>query len=392
MTILRVRSTAYDRSHLPGRALNYLSYVLGLVWKAMLSQRPDARRLHDRPAVHRRRSPVVVARALPGAAARGHAGRLPRDRGQARPAREPGRRRAAAAADRPVAACSRPGGRDRRDDEAAGRGERRLARAHPRDPELGRRRERRRRGRTTTSWARRHGLGESFVVMHSGNIGHAQNLDALSAPHVPARPRRPRRRDHRLRRAPGRARRAGRACSRRTRCEFLAYQERSILSQSLSTADVHVVGLARGLAGYVVPSRLYGILAAGRPVIAATDAESETAQLVTEVGCGVVVPPGNPFALAAAIRAAHDGDYDLEAMGRRARGVRGARGRPRRSPCGATETCSPSSRRPVLAVEVVFWASLGRARLDARRLPARSRGGRPRAATARPAPATCSRA
>jgi glycosyltransferase involved in cell wall biosynthesis len=54
-------------------------------------------------------------------------------------------------------------------------------------------------------------------------------------------------------------------------------------------------------------------------VIAATDAESETAHLVTEVGCGVVVPPGNPFALAAAIRAAHDGEYDLKAMGKRAR-------------------------------------------------------------------------
>ena len=92
-----------------------------------------------------------------------------------------------------------------------------------------------------------------------------------------------------------------------------------MLSQSLSTAAVHVVGLARGLAGYVVPSRVYGILAAGRPIIAATDADSETAQLVTQVGCGVVVPPGNPFALAAAIRAAHDGEYDLEEMGRRAR-------------------------------------------------------------------------
>ena len=67
-------------------------------------------------------------------------------------------------------------------------------------------------------------------------------------------------------------------------------------SLSLSTADVHVVGLARGLAGYVVPSRLYGVLAAGRPVIAAADAESETAQLVRAVGCGVVVPPAGPIA------------------------------------------------------------------------------------------------
>ena len=43
---------------------------------------------------------------------------------------------------------------------------------------------------------------------------------------------------------------------------FLPYQSREVLPQSLSAADVHVVGLARGLAGYVVPSRLYGILAA----------------------------------------------------------------------------------------------------------------------------------
>jgi len=54
-------------------------------------------------------------------------------------------------------------------------------------------------------------------------------------------------------------------------------------------------------------------------VIAAADRESETAQLVEEVGCGVIVPPGNPFALATAIRSAHDGDYDLADMGRRAR-------------------------------------------------------------------------
>ena len=59
---------------------------------------------------------------------------------------------------------------------------------------------------------------------------------------------------------------------------FLPYQPRETLAESLSAADVHVVGLARGLAGYVVPSRLYGILAVGRPVIVAADAESETAQ------------------------------------------------------------------------------------------------------------------
>jgi glycosyltransferase involved in cell wall biosynthesis len=100
---------------------------------------------------------------------------------------------------------------------------------------------------------------------------------------------------------------------------FLYYQSRRVLPQSLSSADVHVVGLAPGLAGYVVPSRLYGILAVGRPVIVAADPESETAQVVEGIGCGIVVPSARPELLARAIRDAHDGRYDLEAMGRRGR-------------------------------------------------------------------------
>ena len=82
---------------------------------------------------------------------------------------------------------------------------------------------------------------------------------------------------------------------------------------------MHVIGLAPGLAGYVVPSRLYGVLAVGRPVIAAADPESETAQVVERVGCGIVVPPGRPELLARAIRDAHDGKLDLEEMGARGR-------------------------------------------------------------------------
>src|ERR671934_215741 len=101
--------------------------------------------------------------------------------------------------------------------------------------------------------------------------------------------------------------------------QFLYYQERGVLPQSLSAADIHVVGLAPGLAGYVVPSRLYGILAVARPGIVAADPESETVQVVADIGCGIVVPPGRPDLLARAIRDAHDGTYDLDAMGQRGR-------------------------------------------------------------------------
>ena len=101
--------------------------------------------------------------------------------------------------------------------------------------------------------------------------------------------------------------------------QFLYYQSREVLPRSLSAANVHVVGLAPGLAGYVVPSRLYGILAVARPVIVAADPESETAQVVEQAGCGIVVPPGRPELLARAIRDAHDGKLDLEGMGQRGR-------------------------------------------------------------------------
>jgi colanic acid biosynthesis glycosyl transferase WcaI len=167
-------------------------------------------------------------------------------------------------------------------------------------------------------WAEARSLAGRFVVMHSGNIGHAQDLETFveASALVPD-----------LDRAAfvvvgTGARRAEieqLAARLHAPVRFLPFQPAEVLSESLSSASVHVVGLARGLAGYVVPSRLYGVLAAGRPVIAAAEDESETAQLVREVGCGVVVPPGDATQLAGAIRAVHRGDYDLEAMGRRGR-------------------------------------------------------------------------
>ena len=168
-------------------------------------------------------------------------------------------------------------------------------------------------------WSHNLGLDDKFVVMHSGNVGHAQDLDSLV-------------------RAPTFLRdlddlvvfiigTGARHAELRELAEllevdqvkFLYYQSRDALPRSLSAADIHVVGLASGLAGYVVPSRLYGILAVARPVIVAADAESETAQVVQRVGCGIVVPPGRPELLARAIRDAHDGNYDLVEMGRRGR-------------------------------------------------------------------------
>jgi colanic acid biosynthesis glycosyl transferase WcaI len=168
-------------------------------------------------------------------------------------------------------------------------------------------------------WARGVGLDGKFVVMHSGNVGHAQDLDSLVRSATFLRDLD----DLRITIIGMGARHAELvALSKQLEVDqvrFLYYQPRGALPSSLSAADVHVVGLASGLAGYVVPSRLYGILAVARPVIVAADPESETAQVVEEAGCGIVVPPGRPELLARVIRDAHDGKYDLEAMGARGR-------------------------------------------------------------------------
>ena len=168
-------------------------------------------------------------------------------------------------------------------------------------------------------WARANGLDDRFVVMHSGNIGHAQDLetlirastslgdvDRLSVVLVGFGARYA----HHVQLA---------AEIGADKVSFLDYQPRELLPQSLSTGDVHFVGLGRGLSGYVVPSRVYGILAAGRPIIVAADEESETARLVRRTECGVAIPPGRPDLLAAEIRKAAAGEYDLDAMGRRGR-------------------------------------------------------------------------
>lgn len=168
-------------------------------------------------------------------------------------------------------------------------------------------------------WTRENGLADRFVVMHSGNVGHAQDLDSLIRAATFLRDL-----DDLAIVVIGTGARHAELVALAQRLEvdsvvFLPYQPRSGLYQSLSAAHIHVVGLARGLAGYVVPSRAYGVFAVARPIIAAAEAQSETAQLTERIGCGIVVPPGRPELLAAAIRRAHAGELDLEELGRRAR-------------------------------------------------------------------------
>jgi glycosyltransferase involved in cell wall biosynthesis len=315
--IVRVRSTSFDRTRLNRRALNYASYLAGALLAGLRQERPDVvLAMTDPPVVadvalavaQRFRVPLVVISqdVFPETAVA--LGRLENRVvvGLLRALIAAYVRRA----DRLVAI----GETMRERLVAKGASRERVAvipnwvdtaELTPRPHE--------------NDWARRHGFAGRFVVMHSGNVGQAQDLasliraamllrdvDDLAVAIVGG----------------GTRRRELEELARALAAEnvtFLDYQPRELLPLSLSAAHVHVVGLARGLSGYVVPSRLYGILAVGRPVIVAADDDSETARLVRTVGCGLVVPPGRPELLAAAIRELHGRAHDLEEMGRRGR-------------------------------------------------------------------------
>jgi colanic acid biosynthesis glycosyl transferase WcaI len=102
---------------------------------------------------------------------------------------------------------------------------------------------------------------------------------------------------------------------------FFPYRPAEQMAPVIMAADLHVVTVRRGLEGIVVPSKLYSILAAGRPVLAVAAATSDTARIVVESGCGLAADPDDPAAVAAAIRQLRGDPAKLAEMGRRAREI-----------------------------------------------------------------------
>jgi glycosyltransferase involved in cell wall biosynthesis len=100
---------------------------------------------------------------------------------------------------------------------------------------------------------------------------------------------------------------------------FMPYQPLENLAESLSAADLHLIPLAPGTAGCLVPSKLYGIIAAGRPFIAMMEENAEVAQIARKEAVGFVVRPGDVEGLVRAIREAADAPPRLKQMGVRAR-------------------------------------------------------------------------
>lgn len=169
------------------------------------------------------------------------------------------------------------------------------------------------------SFSRAHGLHEKFVVLHAGNIGLSQNLGVV----IDAAARLV---DHPEiqfvfigdgnRRAALEDTVASRGLSN---VRFIPYQPREMLRWTYATSDVCLVSLLPGLAGYIVPSKVYPVLAAGRPYIAAVESDTEVASLTRRQECGVIVTPGDPVAMADAVLALAADPSGRQRMGARAR-------------------------------------------------------------------------
>ncbi len=164
------------------------------------------------------------------------------------------------------------------------------------------------------AYRREHGLGDRPVVMYAGNVGFSQSLELLvdaarslaaSHPEVvfvingggSARPD------------------LERQAAGLDNVRFVDFQPRERLAEVLAAGDIHVVPLRRGLARSSVPSKVYSILAAGRPVVASVDEGTEVARVVEKAGAGLAVPPDDPEAFAAALTALLDDPARARAIG-----------------------------------------------------------------------------
>jgi colanic acid biosynthesis glycosyl transferase WcaI len=162
-------------------------------------------------------------------------------------------------------------------------------------------------------YRREHGLEGKTVVMYAGNVGLSQSIGLLL--HA-ARVLRDRTEVVFVVNGGGAARPALEAeAAGLPNVRFVDYQPLERLPEVLAAADIHTVPLKTGLAKASVPSKLYSILAAGRPVLASIDLGTEVHRTLEQAGAGVVVPPDDPEAFVAALVGLLDDPSHAAALG-----------------------------------------------------------------------------
>jgi colanic acid biosynthesis glycosyl transferase WcaI len=146
------------------------------------------------------------------------------------------------------------------------------------------------------------GLHDKFVVGYSGNLGRAHEFDTLLG--AAAQLKVDRNIVFLFIGDGFHLAKLARSVSERGLTEtfmFQPYQDRSLLKLSLSVPDIHWISLRPEVEGLIVPSKIYGVLAAGRPVISITSEDGEIATLVDQYQCGIVIKPGDSKGLADAL-------------------------------------------------------------------------------------------
>ncbi|MBD3183900.1 glycosyltransferase [Candidatus Poribacteria bacterium] len=165
----------------------------------------------------------------------------------------------------------------------------------------------------------KHGLVDHFVVMYSGNIGLGQNLSrVIEAADILKQQKYIRF----IFIGDGAAKSKLKNMVRKkelTNVTFLSYMPKEMLQYSFSAGDLHLVPLERRLQGFIVPSKVYGIMAAGRPFLGLVDEDSEVAEIVREFNCGFILDPDNPELLANTIKKLSKDPHQLDEIGRRGR-------------------------------------------------------------------------
>lgn len=168
---------------------------------------------------------------------------------------------------------------------------------------------------------RRHGLLDKFIIMYSGNIGLYYDLPNIVKVIEKFREQtevifvfigegsvldelRDYRDTHFL-----------------SNIKFIPYQEKNNLIYSLNAGDVHLVVNAKGIKGVSVPSKLYGVMAAGKPVLGILEKGAEARLIIEEAECGISVSPGDYQGIEKLIKKFIDmkGSCRLEEMGGKGR-------------------------------------------------------------------------
>ncbi len=168
-----------------------------------------------------------------------------------------------------------------------------------------------------TEYRRRHGLENKQIVMYSGNVGLSQSFDLVRAA-AEAFAHRPE--VHFVINGEGAARPAvDHWAAKHTNVTVSDFAPRDKVSDVLGSADLHLILLKGGLARSSTPSKLYGILASGRPTLASIDVGSEVSLSLERADAGRSVPPDDQANFLRVLKEMLDEPKRLQEQGRNGR-------------------------------------------------------------------------